>query len=72
MKEEKLIIVLALTAIVLLITTVIGFKSSKKMSNTAAYHNAVQYRLEQTLINIDKSYSDSIAAIKYQEYNRIR
>lgn len=69
--ETKTIMVLAALVVILVITTMISLITAKDMSNTAAYHNAVQYRLEQTLINMDKSYSDSIVAIKYQEYNRI-
>lgn len=72
MKEEiKTIIALLVLVVILAITSIMGLISVKKMSNIAAYHNAVQHRLEQTLINVNKSYSDSITAIKYQEYNRI-
>ena len=71
MKTERIILVLLLVVMVLTITAITGFKSAKKMSNTAAYHSAVQHRLENILIDINKSYNDSITAIKYQEYNRL-
>lgn len=70
-QETKTIIVLSGVVILFFLTSIMGFISTRKMSNTAAYHNAVQHRLEQTLINVDKSYSDSVTAIKYQEYNRV-
>lgn len=71
MKKERIIIILSSIVVLLLITTVMGVITTAKMSKTAAYHNAVQHRMEKVLINIDESYSDSITAIKNQEYNRL-
>lgn len=69
--ETKTIMVLATLVVILVITTMISLITAKDMSKTAAYHNAVQHRMEKILINIDESYSDSITAIKNQEYNRL-
>lgn len=71
MKTERLILIMGCLIVLLFITTIMGFIVSEDMSNTAAYHNAVQHRLENILINIDESYNDSITAIKNQEYNRL-
>lgn len=69
--ETKTIMVLATLVITLVITTIMSLITAKNMSSTAAYHSAVQHRLENILINIDKSYNDSITVIKNQEYNRL-
>lgn len=71
MRTERALLVMACLVILLFITTVMGFIATKDMTDIAAYHRAVQHRLENTLINIDESYNDSITAIKYQEYNRL-
>lgn len=71
MKKERIILILIAIVITLLMSVFMCYGSSKRMSDTAAYHKAVQDRLEKVLINIDKSYSDSITVIKNQEYNRL-
>lgn len=71
MKKERIILILIAVIITLLMSIFMCYGSSKRMSYTAAYHMAVQDRLEKVLINIDKSYNDSITAIKNQEYNRL-
>lgn len=69
--ETKTIMVLTAIVAVLAVTVIMSLITIKDMSKTASYHNTVQYKLEKILINIDESYSDSITAIKNQEYNRL-